>query len=390
MIKVYVDITQFMKIEAITGIQRVMREVLVRLIKCREVETILLSYSDLNRYFEIIDNEKFVNYFEKDIGNRKNVYSNMFILIEELVAGSVFFDLDVAWSATLKRSFLLPILKQKNIYIVAQIYDIMAITHFQYFMMHFTYEFMEFIGAHIQYADRIIVSTKASLNILQNFAKELGLNDINGVVAHLGADFKKTKNQNLSVQKKVRNVVKKGKYILMVGTIEPRKNHKLLLDAYDNGLNELGYNIVFAGRKGWKNESFLERLYCHDDYNKRIFHITDATNADIDYLYTKAFLVAFPTHMEGFGLPLVESLERGTPVIATDIDVLREIGKEYCYYFRPNDVESFINCIKEIESNTQSYIQKKHILKTYKPTTWDESFEIMKNTILSVGSRKSV
>lgn len=383
--KVYVDISEFMKIEAITGIQRVMREILVRLVKCEEVDTILLSYSNRKHYFEVIDNQRFIQFFEREQGSRQNIFSNTYIKIEDMEPESIFFDLDVAWSATLKRSYLLPILKKKHIAIVAQIYDIMAITHFQYFMMHFTYEFMEFIAAHILYADKIIVSTKASLLILQDFVKEIGAHPIDGVVAHLGADFQQKSGKKAEVQKKVSEIVKKGKFILMVGTIEPRKNHELVLKAFDKGLDKLGYNLIFAGRIGWKNEQFLENMRKHKQYEKRIFHISNASNSDIDYLYQHAFLVAFPTHMEGFGLPLVESLERGTPVLATDIDVLREIGQEYCYYFRHNSVEDFVACVKKIERNKADYAQKKKNLLKYKPTTWDQSFQIMKDTILSVG-----
>ena len=379
---VYIDLTEFMKIEVITGIQRVVREIVLRFIKSMEFDTVLLSYSERDDRFRIIDNAKFQLLFEKGQGARVQVYSNASIAVDELEAGAVFFEIDVAWTATLKRSYLLPILKRNGVRIVSQIYDIMAITHWQYFTEHFTYTFMEFIGAHIQYADLIIVSTKASLDILQDFAERVGVGRINGRVANLGADFQKNEADAGSVSKAAAAAADGRKYILMVGTIEPRKNHQLVLNAFDRGLDKLGYSIIFAGRIGWKNKAFLSGLHSHPAYDKRIFHLDHASNADIDYLYRHARLVAFPTHMEGFGLPLVEALERGVPVVATDIGVLREIGGEYCYYFGDNDVDAFVRCAAQAEKDPDGYNAKRAALAYYRPVTWDETARIMMDAIL--------
>jgi Glycosyltransferase len=379
--KVYIDISEFMKIEVITGIQRVVREILIRFLKASSFDTILLVYQEKENNFNVIDNIRFLACFDQEIEERDNVYSNLSIEIGEIEAGNVFFDLDVSWTSCLKRSFLLPILKQNGVKIVAQIYDIMAITHFQYFTLHFTYTFMEFIGAQLLYADIIIVSTKASLLILKDFAQKCGIKNFRGVVAPLGSDFKRHSTFEYEVQSKVKEISKLNKYILMVGTIEPRKNHQLVLKAFDNGLKNLELNIVFAGRIGWIDEQFLDYMYHHKQYGKRIFHIDNATNSDIDYLYKNAFIVAFPTHMEGFGLPLVEAIGRNVPVVATNIDVLKETGKDFCEYFDEDNIEEFIQIVYKLVKKPDYYQYKKNILQRYKPFTWDESAQIILSTI---------
>lgn len=384
MTNVYVDLTEFMKIEAITGIQRVVREIVFRFIRNPAFETVLISYSEKDDFFRVIDNARFLNFFEEGKGVRATVYSNTYIRTEDIKEGSVFFDIDVAWTATLKRSYLLPKLKAQGVLIAAQIYDIMAITHFQYFTLHFSYTFMEYIGAHLMYADLIIVSTHASLDILRDFAAKVGIEHINGRVAYLGADFQKKIDAKKDARAEIKAIATEGKFILMVGTIEPRKNHRLVLDAFDCGLKELGYNIIFAGRIGWKNEAFLEKLKAHPCYGTRIFHIGDVADSEIDYLYRHAKVVAFPTHMEGFGLPLVEALERGVPVIATDINVLKEIGKDYCYYFEDDNVEAFTACIRDIEEDPATYKRRCEALKKYRPTTWEESAKIMADAIIEL------
>ena len=386
--KVYMDLTEFMRIEAITGIQRVVREIVLRFLKYSDVSIVLLCYSDKYDCYRVIDNDKFYEYFGNDNkGDRSLIYSNLCLQISELESGAVFYDLDVAWTATLKRSYLLPILKRQGVRIVALIHDIMEITHYQYFTAHFTYTFMEYIGAHLQYADTIIVDTNASRVILKQFAQKVGIEHVDVAVAYMGADFQKKADKEEPVQNSVQKIAEKRKYILMVGTIEPRKNHQLVLDAYDRGLGKLGYNIIFAGIIGWNSETFLKNLRNHPMYGKRLFHISNATNTDLDYLYKHAKLVAFPTHMEGFGLPLVEALERGVPVIATDIDVLKETGGEYCYYFKDNDVKGFVNCVKQVERDNDNYCHKREMLKTYRPTTWDETADIMMNVLRDVAGK---
>lgn len=381
--KVYIDVSEFMKIKVITGIQRVVREILVRILKNDDINTVLIEYSEKTKKFIVIDNERFMKYFEDEIGEQDNLSSHISLDINDLESGSVFFDLDVAWTSNLKRSYLLPILKRNGVKIAAQIYDIMEITHFQYFETYFTYTFMEYIGAHLLYSDLIIVSTRASLRILEEFAHKCGIKHINGVVAHLGADFKPQTSATSEVRPEVKKIGAMGKYLLMVGTIEPRKNHQLVLDAFDKGLDDLGINIIFAGRIGWIKQEFLDRMYNHKQYGKRIFHIDKASNADIDYLYKNAFVVAFPTHMEGFGLPLVEALERQTPVVATNIDVLKEIGKNYCEYFEDDNVDDFIKCVRKLMKQS-NYEGKKRLLKNYQVFTWDESAKIMMDAILDL------
>lgn len=384
MAKIYIDLTEFMKIESITGIQRVVREIVFRFIRNPAFETVLISYLEKDDFFRVIDNARFLNFFEEGKGVRATVYSNTYIRTEDIKEGSVFFDIDVAWTATLKRSYLLPKLKAQGVLIAAQIYDIMAITHFQYFTLHFSYTFMEYIGAHLMYADLIIVSTHASLDILRDFAAKVGIEHINGCVAYLGANFQKRDDTKKDVRAEIKAIATRGKFILMVGTIEPRKNHKLLLDAFDFGLKELDYNIIFAGKIGWKNEDFLEKMRAHPCYETRIFHVGEVADSEVDYLYKHAKVVAFPTHMEGFGLPLVEALERGVPVIATDINVLKEIGKDYCYYFEDDSVEAFTACIRDIEKDPVAYKRRHEALKKYRPTTWEESAKIMAGAIVEL------
>ena len=157
----------------------------------------------------------------------------------------------------------------------------------------------------------------------------------------------------------------------MTGTLEVRKNHKLVLDAFDNGLFEEGYKLVFVGREDWRNEEFLNRVWNHKRYNKDIFFFNRLNDSSLDILYKKAIMLAFPSYDEGFGLPIVESLVRGTPVIAADIPVMREVGGDLAIYFEQDNVADFISVFRNKVENIDAYNQLIENLKRYRPEPWD-------------------
>ncbi len=130
-------------------------------------------------------------------------------------------------------------------------------------------------------------------------------------------------------------------YFLFVGTIEPRKNLLVLLDAFRIFMqaNKKPFTLVIAGGIGWKAESFFHALKTHP-YKDQIICTGFVDSADLPPLYSQATALIYPSLYEGFGLPIVESMSCGTPVITSDNSSLREAGGEITYYFNANDPEA--------------------------------------------------
>lgn len=382
--KVFIDVSNLITVDFITGIQRVVREIVLRMLKAQNFDITLMNYNVNIKKYEVIDNQKFLDYFEYNLGTVGNLITTKVCDINDIPTNSVFFDIDSVWMSRIKRSYLLPILKKNGVKIAVQIYDIIPITHPQYCHQNTTFFFMNYLVAHLSHADIIMVSTNSTLNEINKLTANLHIERINGVVVPLGSDFKDDKLAKGDIDKKVKKIANKDKYILMVGTIEPRKNHKILLDAFDKYLINENLNIIIAGRIGWNIVDFEERLKNHEQYNKRIFHIEGANDATIDYLYKAAFFVVFPTYNEGFGLPLIESIERGTPVIASKIDVLQEIGGDYCQYFDPDNAKELADIIKTNVARLDEYKNLKDKLTNFRTFTWDRSTELMISTIESL------
>lgn len=368
--KIYIDVSVLTLATFVTGIQRVTREITVRLIENRNDDVILLHYNAKENVYHKIDNQKFCEYYLHGKGVKNKMITRQKIELQEIREGTVFFDLDAAWMCRVKRSYLLPILKRQGARIVAHIYDIISITHPQYCLQRGVYNFMDFIGAHLQYADEIIVNAYATVDEMQKLADKVGVQLPLCHVVPLGADFgKKEIIEDGQVSARLVTIVKDRPYILMVGTIEPRKNHKLLVEAYDKGLKEMGYNIIMAGYMGWDMDEFAQKLHIHPDYNQRIFHLEGLDDKSITYLYQNAKCLAFCSYTEGFGLPLIEAVMRGTPVIASDIPVSREIMGDSCIWFEQDNVEDFCKKIAEVELVKQE--------NAYTVVGWKDCFKKM-------------
>lgn len=383
--KIYIDLSNLMKVDFVTGIQRVVREITVRMLNDKSIELVLMVYSFQKDAFQILDNQKFADYFTKNEGEKENILTTQCINYDEIPSGAVFFDIDSVWNSRLKRSYLFPILKQKGVKIVTQLYDLIPITHPQFCHENTVVNFMLYVGANLKYADLIITSADATTQALNDLTDKLGLDRKKSIVVPLGCDF--TKKENVSPQDDVDPEVKKiatGKYILMVGTIEPRKNHSLVIDALESGLAQMGVKAIFAGRIGWNVADLENRMKNHELYNKSLFFVERPNDATIDYLYKNAFVVAFPTFNEGFGLPMIEAFERQTPVVASDIGVLHEVAKDFADYFNPNDKNDLVKCIKNLVENPEEYNKKKEHLKDFVPFTWDSSAKDMLSAVVSV------
>ncbi len=135
-------------------------------------------------------------------------------------------------------------------------------------------------------------------------------------------------------------------YFLAVGTVEPRKGHATVLDAFERRWSAGDTSAcVIAGRKGWNVEALQARIVSHPEFGKRLFWFDDASDADIAALYKKTRALIMASLAEGFGLPLVEAAQFHAPVIATDLPVFREIAGDQIDYFPALDSAALADCI---------------------------------------------
>ncbi|MFA5014103.1 MAG: glycosyltransferase family 1 protein, partial [Actinomycetota bacterium] len=219
--------------------------------------------------------------------------------------------------------YLIPPTMNKNI--ILTVHDLAFIRfpefNFDWFIKKYTGE----IKRYARISKKIIADSDSTRNDIVNF---LGIDPARVEVVYLAADdiFRK-----LTEKEKSMDVLKKyqidNKYILSVGTIEPRKNFAALIRFFNNikkSKTGSGYKLVIVGRTGWKSEATYQERE-NSPYSDDILFTGRITDKDLVQLYNWAELFVYPSLFEGFGLPPLEAMSCGLPVIAYSTSSLKEI-----------------------------------------------------------------
>lgn len=137
-------------------------------------------------------------------------------------------------------------------------------------------------------------------------------------------------------------------YILRVGTIEPRKNLERLLDALQLlQRSDSTIRLVVVGGKGWLYKRFFRKLH-RSDLRQAVILTGHVQDTDLPAIYSGATLLVEPSLYEGFGLPLLEAMACGTPVVCSNVSSLPEVAGDAAYYFDPRNSAAMAEAIGEV------------------------------------------
>ncbi len=141
-------------------------------------------------------------------------------------------------------------------------------------------------------------------------------------------------------------------YILFVGTFEPRKNIKTLVLAFDylKKKFDLPHRLVLIGKKGWGYESILKCIE-NSAYKKDIYHLNYLADELVAQFYQHAEVFVYPSFYEGFGLPVLEAMNLGTPVITSNVSSLPEVVDSAAITINPQDFIELAEAIFKVLSN---------------------------------------
>jgi glycosyltransferase involved in cell wall biosynthesis len=138
------------------------------------------------------------------------------------------------------------------------------------------------------------------------------------------------------------------KFILNVGTIEPRKNALNIVKA----IKELDYNLVLVGGGG-KYKEKVKAFVATNNMEHRVFFLEGLQLKELASLYQSAFLFVYPSVFEGFGIPIIEALYSKTPVITSTGSCFAEAGGTASIYVKPNDIMALKEAIIAVQENEQ-------------------------------------
>jgi glycosyltransferase involved in cell wall biosynthesis len=164
-------------------------------------------------------------------------------------------------------------------------------------------------------------------------------------------------------------------YFVCVGTIEPRKNHLLLLHLWRRLVDLLGDRaprLLIVGRRGWENENVLDLLDRCPALRGQVSELGAVPDSQLAELLRGARALLMPTFAEGFGLPVAEALAHGTPVLCSDLPALREAGGTVPDYLDPLDTRAWQDAVVEYAGETSPRRDAQIArLPNWRGTTWD-------------------
>lgn len=178
-------------------------------------------------------------------------------------------------------------------------------------------------------------------------------------------------------------------YFVVLGTIEPRKNHLLLLHVWRELVAELGQDaprLVLIGQRGWECEQVVDLLERCAALRGFVIEHNRCSDAGLATWLAHARALLFPSFVEGYGMPLVEALMLGAPVIASDLPVFREIAGAIPHYLSPLDGLRWKQAILEYAKpeGTGRQAQRKRMQGFVTPT-WEAHFAVVDELIARVG-----
>ncbi|MDY0028102.1 MAG: glycosyltransferase family 1 protein [Candidatus Humimicrobiaceae bacterium] len=268
--------------------------------------------------------------------------------------------------------FLIPPALNRNI--ILTIHDLAFIRHpdfnFEWFIKKYTRE----VRQNIRKAKMVIAD---SLSTKNDIIKFFNTDPEKVEVIYLAADriFRKLSENEIDTGILRKYKINK-KYILSVGTIEPRKNFDALIRAFNRIKQKsagAGYKLVITGRTGWKSEAtYAERE--SSPFKEDILFTGRVPDEDLVQLYNQAELFVYPSLFEGFGLPPLEAMSCGIPVIALDTSSLKEVIGDGGILVEAGNEQALENeILNVIKNNTLKEMLKEKSLVQAGKFSWEDT-----------------
>ncbi|WP_245647712.1 glycosyltransferase family 4 protein [Novosphingobium lentum] len=224
----------------------------------------------------------------------------------------------------------------------------------------------------------VIANSAATLDDLGAFAAAQGLAVPASTVAWLGAE---------PLASPVVAATQPRPYFLCIGTIEGRKNHALLLRLWQ-AMARRGEaaipELVLVGQRGWEAHEALALLDRSALLSGNVRELGQCGDAEMHALIAGARAVLMPSFAEGFGIPVIEALQHGTPVIASDLPVFREIADDIPVLLDPLDGPAWSRAINAFAIEGPERARAAAAAATFTPPTWDAHFDRVDALLVSI------
>ena len=272
------------------------------------------------------------------------------------------------------------ILETERAGFVTLVHDVIPLTHPEFARPNGAVEHAKRMRTIDLYADGIIGNSQATLDAIAQHVSPSRRRVTR--VAHLGVEWGDVPPARAP------GATDQRPYFVCVATIEPRKNHLLLLNVWRRLVEQLGPDaprLVLVGRRGWENENVIDILERSAILFDHVEEAADVSDRQLDELLAGARAVLIPSFAEGYGMPVAEALAAGVPVIASNLEALREVGGAVPDYLDPIDGLGWLAAILDYaQPDSPRRAAQLDRLLSWEPMGWSEHLDIVLDVIEGV------
>ncbi|WP_025600716.1 glycosyltransferase family 4 protein [Burkholderia sp. WSM2230] len=263
-------------------------------------------------------------------------------------------------------------MKKRGLRTVCMVHDLIPLTHAEFCRPGVDVAHRKRIHTALTHADGLIANSQDTLNMLAAEANRAALPMPASVVARLAPAITERTAHPPPIA---------GPYFVVLGTIEPRKNHWFLLQVWRRLVEKHGVaapKLVVIGRRGWECENAIDMLERCSQLEDAVIELHGCSDEDLRTWIQHSQALLFPSFVEGYGIPLVEALALNVPVLASDLGVFREIADDIPDYLDPLDGLGWMACV-EAYAATGSAMRAAQLLRIerFRAPTWADHFEAL-------------
>jgi glycosyltransferase involved in cell wall biosynthesis len=291
--------------------------------------------------------------------------------------GDVFLALGASWQGGYYPALVESLKRRFGVRFAFMVYDLIPILWPEFVMARIREPYRAWLTPMLRAADIVFTISEATTNDVLAFAAQAGIRVPATQIVPIGVTFPERTSQPAPVSRP---------YVLMVSTIEIRKNHALIFKVWRRLMAQLPAEqvptLVFAGRIGWQTADLLAQIENTNHLDGLLRVIEAPSDQELAALYQNCLFTVFPSFYEGWGLPVTESLSFGKTVAAAHCASIPEAGGAFCDYFDPDNLHDAYRVIARLITDPDHRRDlEQRIEREFRPPSWADSAAAIFSTL---------
>ena len=268
--------------------------------------------------------------------------------VVEFRPGDKLFLLNKSWEHSRTFAKVLEELPGKGAESFALVHDILPLTRPEFFIKKLIVHFTKWQEMVIGKVDHIICYSRHTADEIEAYffkARPSRKNALRLYVVHMALSAPEADAGEREVRTELVQFLQEQDVFMMVGTMEPRKGHQVVLDAFQEVRSFYPCRLLILGKRGWMDDGLVASIGAYSD--GEVLWIRDATDVEVRWAYQHARALIAASYDEGFGLPLIEAASYGLPILCSDIPVFHEATQGHATFFPAGDASGLAHVWKE-------------------------------------------